>query len=729
MTAGRLAASKPAATTNTTLYRCNIDNTASVVLTAANQSGSAATYRAALRDYDQILTLDGNEPSEYQFQKGNPISAYKLKINPGLTFGQAIPGTILESINGASAKLLDVFKDTSIINRYVKVESVLQTDVLVDDLIGIFEVGETVTGATSSLTGSLRYFDSTIGSIYLAVADVSNVATTVQVSRNTGLVDGTIFVLSSSSTETGTEIITIDPSGINLTTNALTVTRGVYGTTANAIPAGQYAKSFIDSATTTTSNEGATFTAADTTLTVLDSTGFLEGGYARIDNEIIEISAISGNDITVTRGQYGTSAVNHTDGATVTQLTDAGDYYLNFFTETEEIEGGTSGATITMNFSQGATSVINANRFIVADGSPSGTYTLPLDTVFNNERVYRYWQTDASNVTHTFRLSTEQDGTQSLTGVEYTGNVVKVGTAGNPGAYLQITIDEQTPLTLYSYAEPAVANEEDANAGYGWVISVTLNPEYEEIYVYKIAGTPWLDADQFSISATTYTIQANGVTSGPWGYVHDWNATNNVLKISLDGASPAFAVGDQFHDTPTLTDANRTLTEVVTGKVKSLTSIGAADVSRTAGTYPGLSPTGGTGSGVVVDVVVDGSGAATVTLINGGKDYAAAQTLTITDSNLGGGGAANLTFNVGTIGTGSQIGATATNYVEDQDYFTYGTSIPANEADRFTGLVVGPGQNVVVYSSAADISYVVSGFESDGSDYSEILNLKTALGN
>ena len=61
MTAGRLAASKPGATTNTILYSPDIDNSASVVLTAANQSGSGVSYRAALRDYDQILTLDGDE--------------------------------------------------------------------------------------------------------------------------------------------------------------------------------------------------------------------------------------------------------------------------------------------------------------------------------------------------------------------------------------------------------------------------------------------------------------------------------------------------------------------------------------------------------------------------------------------------------------------------------------------------------------------------------------------
>ena len=75
MTAGRLAAAKPGATTNTELYKVDIESTASTVMTVANQSGSAVTYRAAVRDYDQILTVDGNEPSNYEFEKGNPVSA------------------------------------------------------------------------------------------------------------------------------------------------------------------------------------------------------------------------------------------------------------------------------------------------------------------------------------------------------------------------------------------------------------------------------------------------------------------------------------------------------------------------------------------------------------------------------------------------------------------------------------------------------------------------------
>lgn len=728
MTAGRLAASKPAATTNTTLYRVDIDSTASTVLTATNQSGSATTYRAAVRDYDQILTLDGNEPSQYLFQKGNPISSYKLKVNPGISFTESTPGADIISVNGAVAKLLDVFKDDATINRYVKVENILSLPVLLDNIVGIFENGETITGATSSITATLYNFDTTLGQMYLNIADISNVATSMQISRNTGLTDNCLLMVSENPSTPGVEIIQIDVGGINTTTNEITVTRGIYGTTLSAIPAGTFAKSFIDSATVTTINEGATYAGGDTTLTVTDSTGFLEGGFIRIDNEILLIEGIAGNDITVQRGQYGTSDVNHTDGATVTQLTDAGDYYLNFFTEFEEVAGSNSLATIEVNFTQSSNSVENRERFVVAQGSPSGVYEFPLITNFDNERTYRYWQEDASNTGHPLRLSQEQDGTQGLTGTEYTTNVIKVGTAGQAGCYLQVGIDDNTPLALYAYAEPAVLNTEDDNAGYGFTIDVSLSPSYEEIFVYKISGQPFTAADQFTIGATTYTIQQNGVTVGKWGFVHDWDANRNVLKISLHGNSETFAPGDMFYDTPTLVNGNRTIVEVVSGKIVDITNIGAADVSRTQGPYNNLSASNGTGTGAVVSVIVDGAGAATVTLVNGGKDYLGTDILTVTDAQLGGGGAANLTFDVNTIGTGDKIGATALDYANDEDFIAYDKALNANSTDKNTGVVVGPGQNILVYSGANTVNYVVDGFESASDDYVTILNEKSQSG-
>ena len=727
MTAGRLAASNPSATTNTLLYRSVIDQTASTVLTATNISGSGVTYRAALRNYDQILKLDGDEPSNLIFNKGNPVSTYKLKITPGISFAAASPNAEINSPSGSRAKLLDVYKDTATINRYVKVEKVANFEGDSQTLIGTFQNGETITGAVSTFTATLKQFESTTGIIYATIPDVASNATSVKISRNTGLAEGTKLMLSEDATATGTEVITIDTGGIDVNNNTLTVTRGVYGTTASPIPGGQYAKSFIDSATTSTINEGATFTAADVTLTLTDATGFLEGSFIRVGNEIMSVTTVAGNDLTIVRGQYGTSAVDHNDGSAVTQMTDAGDYYLNFFTESEGLQGGTSNATISSNVTQGSNSVTNQDRFTIAEGSIGGVYEYLTLSNHNNERTYRYDQSDSSNTGHPFRLSEQADGTQTLTGAEYTTGVTKVGTAGQAGAYLEITITSGTPLSLYSYAEPAVANTADANANYGFQIGTTLTPDYEEIYIYDVAGEPWAAAQAFEIGGTTYTVQANGVTVGKYGYVHEWNPTLNELKISLGVGSSAFAVGDQFYDTPTLVDANRTMTEVVSGKVLAIDTVGAANASRTAGTYSGLSPTGGSGSGLKVDIVVAAStGAATVTLVNGGKNYADGETLTVTDALLGGGGAPNLTFATDGIGAGDGIGATSTTYVKTEDYIHYGKAIAANSSDRTTGIVVGPGQNLIVWASDTNIAFQVQGFESVSEDYTVLGNAKTA---
>ena len=727
MTAGRLAASNPSATTNTLLYRSVIDQTASTVLTATNISGSGVTYRAALRNYDQILKLDGDEPSNLIFNKGNPVSTYKLKITPGISFAAASPNAEINSPSGSRAKLLDVYKDTATINRYVKVEKVANFEGDSQTLIGTFQNGETITGAVSTFTATLKQFESTTGIIYATIPDVASNATSVKISRNTGLAEGTKLMLSEDAAATGTEVITIDTGGIDVNNNTLTVTRSVYGTTASPIPGGQYAKSFIDSATTSTINEGATYTAADVTLTLTDATGFLEGSFIRIGNEILSVTTVAGNDLTVVRGQYGTSAVDHTDGSAVTQMTDAGDYYLNFFTESEGLQGGTSNATISSNVTQGSNSITNQDRFTIAEGSIGGVYEYLTLSNHNNERTYRYDQSDSSNTGHPFRLSEQADGTQTLTGAEYTTGVTKVGTAGQAGAYLDITITSGTPLSLYSYAEPAVANTADANANYGFQIGTTLTPDYEEIYIYDVAGEPWAAAQAFEIGGTTYTVQANGVTVGKYGYVHEWNPTLNELKISLGVGSSAFAVGDQFYDTPTLVDANRTMSEVVSGKVLAIDTVGAANASRTAGTYSGLSPTGGSGSGLKVDIVVAAStGAATVTLINGGKNYADGETLTVTDALLGGGGAPNLTFATDGIGAGDGIGATSTTYVKTEDYIHYGKAIAANASDRTTGIVVGPGQNLIVWASDTNIAFQVQGFESVSEDYTVLGNAKTA---
>ena len=70
----------------------------------------------------------------------------------------------------------------------------------------------------------------------------------------------------------------------------------------------------------TTINEGGTFSAADTTLTVTSGTGIATNDLILIDNEILKVTNVATNDLTVTRAQSGTDAATHANGATVTLI-------------------------------------------------------------------------------------------------------------------------------------------------------------------------------------------------------------------------------------------------------------------------------------------------------------------------------------------------------------------------------------------------------------------------
>ena len=95
----------------------------------------------------------------------------------------------------------------------------------------------------------------------------------------------------------------------------------LYGGTVKVVRADNTAlKNAIDTATFTQT----TFAAIDTTLTVADATSFDVGDLLLIDAEIMVITSVSGKDITVTRGQYATSAVLHAAGASITLIEPAG---------------------------------------------------------------------------------------------------------------------------------------------------------------------------------------------------------------------------------------------------------------------------------------------------------------------------------------------------------------------------------------------------------------------
>ena len=83
------------------------------------------------------------------------------------------------------------------------------------------------------------------------------------------------------------------------------------------------------------------------------------------------------------------------------------------------------------------------------------------------------------------------------------------------------------------------------------------------------------------------------------------------------------------------------------GAVAVFSSNGAADGSRTAGTYTVTNAAGSSsGTGADFTVVVAANGTPTVTLVSGGTGYADSETITIADASLGGGGGAAVVVTV-----------------------------------------------------------------------------------
>jgi hypothetical protein len=80
--------------------------------------------------------------------------------------------------------------------------------------------------------------------------------------------------------------------------------------------AGQWSGT-TSSALATTINEGAEFSDSDTTLTVTDATDIVATDLILIDDELLTVTNVSSNDLTVTRASSGTEATAHADGSLV----------------------------------------------------------------------------------------------------------------------------------------------------------------------------------------------------------------------------------------------------------------------------------------------------------------------------------------------------------------------------------------------------------------------------
>ena len=58
--------------------------------------------------------------------------------------------------------------------------------------------------------------------------------------------------------------------------------------------------------------------------------------------------------------------------------------------------------------------------------------------------------------------------------------------------------------------------------------------------------------------------------------------------------------------------------------------------------------------------------------------------------------------------------------IDAADYILYDKAIAGNVTDKNTGIVIGPGSTLMVYSTANTLSYVVNGFEDVTSDWTTV---------
>jgi hypothetical protein len=595
MTAGRLAAAKPAATTNTTLYRCPIDKAASVVLNVCNQGSSAATYRAALRDYDQILTLDS---ADYSFRKGNVVTGYTLEVLPGIPATEVNPGTVINvSTNKAKFKYHDILKVDDIITYPTKVASIGQISIDSSTQTGVFSIGDTVTGSNTQLEAKIYRIDSDI--LFLSIDPLSDSDTSAVVSNPLGiLIDDYV--------STGNEILKIT----DIVDYGITFDRGEFSTTSSSIVAGTSLTIFRDTLNSTELNLGQNLDDQQQTITVLDSTNIVIGNFISINDEIMVVQSVINNDLIVSRGQFGTSSSSHNDNSVVKIYNFVANTTINFFEFNETLDNGL-GASVSLNLNFSSQF---QNKFVYNLSGDEFEFTslIPVDI----GRIVRFDQSDSSNLNNALKFSLVPDGIHS-NGQEFTTGVTVVETAGNLGSYVEINLSQeniQFNQFIYIYSESA---PQFTNNGF---LQVDENPKYRKIYLYDIDGVIDIN-DSFTINNVNYTITQ--VNSGPYGYVQ--SIDESELKISLGSGSVLFDEDDTFFDSPRINGDERTL--------------------------------------ATVDSVVS---------------------------------------------------------IDLEDYIVYDKQLSATTVDKNTGIVVGPGQSLMIHSSTGDISYSVNGFEDSTTDYTVI---------
>jgi hypothetical protein len=343
---------------------------------------------------------------------------------------------------------------------------------------------------------------------------------------------------------------------------------------------------------------------AGTTYQVGDVVEFSSSSYVAISDRILG----------VTPGTDATKWQLLAQGSTTNVLTTRGDIVVRDATQTTRLPIGVAGSFLTTD----GTDVLWSNaeggnvKWVANAGSDSnpGTQALPYKTI-----NYALKQTTSGDI---IEIETISGGTGGTSGtydissiqskIASDGSTVSSGT----GATFRVVLDSSSTPDI-------TITDGGQNFAEGDVITLAG------------VGSPSASSD------IVFTVKS--VSIGDVLYVK-----NGVYKENLPMQIPAGVTlkGESLRGTE-IQPASGTGTQIAT-----VTQSGG--VGGTAGTYNYVhqTSTSGTGNGIVVNVVQDGSSAPTVTIYHGGYHYAVSDTITIAAANIGNPGS-DLTLTVASL--------------------------------------------------------------------------------
>jgi len=216
----------------------------------------------------------------------------------------------------------------------------------------------------------------------------------------------------------------------------------------------------------------------------------------------------------------------------------------------------------------------------------------------------------------------------------------------------------------------------------GYLVDAVSSDDH--INLYQVEGT-------FSVNEM---LTIDGVQLDTISALHTYQYSDTRQIVAKDETTTAVEfTADVILEDIQIVQGTTFTYSTTSADILTVDTVSAADGSRTEGTYLiGATDytTDANGSGATFSIAVDNTGAATVTIIKGGFSYVVDETITVTDAQLGGGGGANLTFDVATVG--ATIKGLQSNFAldlrsGDQIYFsdTQFVTVDKVDQDNLTG--------------------------------------------